>query len=298
MTTSGASTPDVTLPGNAVVLLGRRCTNTSTVVTVLQDAGIDLAAVILADPESAGAQVPAENESSPVCHAASPHATRCLLESLQPDLVIAACYPWRVPREARAVSRYGVLNIHPSPLPHGRGPDPVFWVYRNGARDTGVTIHLMDDGFDSGPILAQQRMAVPAGMDVVTLERHLFETGARMTVRLVPHVLTGEATVSPQDHRAATYQPAPSAQDWVISPLLPAAWAWRFVQGVEPLHGPLRVHIRGQLVPVRRAIAWSDHGAPPDDLPAGAIPVQFRPGWVIFAERDAAPAGGKKTGPA
>jgi methionyl-tRNA formyltransferase len=161
-------------------------------------------------------------------------------------------------------------------------------VYRNGERETGVTIHLMEDGLDSGPILAQQRLPVPEGLHAAALEQHLFEIGARMAADLLTHVLAGNAVPIPQDNQAATYQPAPSAHDWIISSLLPAAWAWRFAQGVQSLHGPLKVQTGGRLVPVWRAISWSDHGAPPDPLPAGTIPIQFHPGWVVFEAQDSA----------
>lgn len=283
MTTSGASTPSVVQPTGGTVLLGRPCDNTFAALTVLEDAGVELTAVILADPGPAAVQDPVEQDGDPVYRAPSPRATRRLLEHLRPDLVIAACYPWRLSRRSREVARCGALNIHPSPLPFGRGPDPVFWVYRHGLHYTGVTVHQMNDGIDAGPILARQDMAVPNEMDAATLERLLFETGASMLADLLPQVLAGRATTTPQDERAATYQPAPSAHDWVISPLLPAAWAWRFARGVEPLHGPLAVHTRGQLVPVRRAISWGNHGDPPAELPAGAFAVRFRPGWIVFA---------------
>jgi methionyl-tRNA formyltransferase len=251
---------------------------------VLQDAGLELAAVIHADPEAAAMQIPSGPGRGPLYRASSPRATRLLLEHLQPDLVVAGCYPWRLSGRARTAARRGVLNIHPSLLPRGRGPDPVFWVYRNGERDTGVTVHLMDDGLDSGPILAQHRLAVPEGMDADSLERHLFGIGASMTAALAPRVLSGDAVFHPQDDAAATYQPVPAAGDWIISPLLPAAWAWRFAKGVEPLQGPLVVQTRGKLVPVRRAISWGEHGAPPAEPHHGAILVQLHPGWVLFEQ--------------
>lgn len=282
MTTSRASTPSVSQTTGSIVLLGQPCGNTSAVLSVLRDAGIDLAAEILADTAPAPAQDPVEQDRTRRYRTPSSPATTRLLEDLRPDLVIAACYPWRLSRRARAAARYGILNIHPSLLPRGRGPDPVFWVYRHGARETGVTLHLMDDGLDTGPILAQQRLAVPAALDAVTLEHHLFEIGARVTASLVPRVLAGNAVAVRQDDLAATYNPAPAAHDWIISPLLPAAWAWRFVQGVAPLHGPLAVHRHGKLVPVRHILTWGEHGDPPGDLPAGAFAIQFRPGWAVF----------------
>lgn len=283
MTTNGASTHRDTQPASPIVLLGRPCGNTFAVLEVLQDAGIPLAAVILADAGFTSAEDAAGQDRTPVYRTPTPRAATRLLERLRPDLVIAACYPWRLSDRARAAARHGVLNIHPSLLPQGRGPDPVFWVYRQGMRETGVTVHLMDDDLDSGPILSQQRLTVPDEMDAVTLELHLFETGAHLTTNLIPQVLAGAAVTTPQDDLAATYEPAPAEHDWIISPLLPAGWAWRFVRGVEPLHGPLMVHAQGQYLPVRRALAWGEQGDPPEHIPAGAIAIRFRPGWVVFA---------------
>ena len=284
MTSSGASTPSDPQPQGTIVLLGRPCDNTVAVARVLQDEGIALTAVILADPAAPREASPPEPGIPPWYRSPSPRATRRLLEQLEPDLVIAACYPWRLSARARAIPRFGILNMHPSPLPHGRGPDPTFWVFRNGERNAGVTIHLMDDGLDTGPILIQQVLAVPEEMDAAKLELHLFESGARLAAGILPQVLTGAATYVPQDHDAATYQPAPVAQDWLISPLLPAAWAWRFARGVESLHGPLTVQSRGTLVPVRRAIAWGEQCSPLPEPPPGTLLVQFRPGWVLFEQ--------------
>lgn len=282
MTTPRPSTPIAEQAAPTIVLLGQPCGNTSLTAAILHDASVELAATILADSTATPAGQQLEPGRYSIYRAATPRATRRFLEHIRPDLVIAACYPWRLSRRSRAASRCGIMNIHPSPLPHGRGPDPVFWVYRNGERETGVTIPLMDDGLDTGPILAQQRWAVPDTMDAVSLERHLFEVGAEMTAHLVAGVITGAAHVLPQPDLAVTYQPAPTAHDWIISPLLPAAWAWRFAKGVEPLQGPLTVQTRGQLVPVRRAIAWDACGIPPDGRPAGTITVQFQSGWVAF----------------
>lgn len=284
MTTHGASTPNPEQPSTNIVLLGRLCDNTAASQRVLQESGIALEAVILADPHATSLTVVPVPGHGSLYRASSPRATHRILESLRPELVVAACYPWRLSRQTRAAVRLGVMNIHPSLLPKGRGPDPVFWVYRNGDRETGVTLHLMDDGFDSGPLLAQQRIAVPGSMDAVALERHLFEIGAGMSADLIPSLLAGKAVSFAQDEHEATYQPFPTTHDWIISPLLPAAWAWQFAQGVASLHGPLMVQTQGQLVPVWRAIAWGERGNPPDIVPPGSLSVRFRPGWVVFEQ--------------
>ncbi|MEV7581903.1 methionyl-tRNA formyltransferase [Streptomyces erythrochromogenes] len=72
------------------------------------------------------------------------------------DLLICYGFSWRLPRSVLGIPRYGVVNVHCSMLPKYRGPAPVLWAIRNGDPYLGVTIHRMDEQFDTGPVLAQQ----------------------------------------------------------------------------------------------------------------------------------------------
>lgn len=78
-----------------------------------------------------------------------------LLRAFEPDLLLCAGFPWRIPAEALAVPRLGAVNGHPSLLPRYRGPVPLAWAIRNGEREIGFTFHRMDADFDTGAILAQ-----------------------------------------------------------------------------------------------------------------------------------------------
>ena len=67
-----------------------------------------------------------------------------LLAALEPDLAVCGGFPVRIPADAIAVPRLGVLNGHPSPLPRYRGPNPIGWALRNGDTELGFTFHFMD----------------------------------------------------------------------------------------------------------------------------------------------------------
>ena len=62
-----------------------------------------------------------------------------------------------------------IVNVHPSLLPRFAGKDAIGQALRAGAIETGVTVHLVDEGIDTGPILAQQRVAILPGDDAETL---------------------------------------------------------------------------------------------------------------------------------
>ena len=204
-----------------------------------------------------------------------------------PEAVVAACWPWRVPAEVRGLPRLGCLNVHPSLLPVGRGPEPIFWTLRRGERRTGATVHLMDAGFDTGPVVAQAAIAVPAGVRAPALERRLMELGGRLLVATLPRLAAGEIAAVAQDAAAATAAPTPTAGDWAVPTNLPARWAFNFVRGVAPLGGPLTVEVgaTGERHAVRDAIDLDEDGrmgVPAVNEGGGVLRVRFRPGWVRF----------------
>lgn len=95
------------------------------------------------------------------------------IESVQPDLAIAFGCPWKLLPALLTRPRLGWMNLHGGPLPAYRGPQPVFWQIRNGERESALVAHRMDEGLDTGPILAA--LTIPIGTDTThgTLTRTL-----------------------------------------------------------------------------------------------------------------------------
>ena len=84
-----------------------------------------------------------------------------LLRHFDPDLALCLGFPWKIPPDALAVPRHGIVNGHPSLLPRYRGPSPVSWAIRHGESEIGFTFHYMDAELDTGNILGQ--VSVPLG---------------------------------------------------------------------------------------------------------------------------------------
>jgi methionyl-tRNA formyltransferase len=71
------------------------------------------------------------------------------------DLAVCCYFRWKLPPSVLGVTRLGSINIHASLLPKYRGPIPVHWAIRSGDPSTGITVHWMDERFDSGRIIVQ-----------------------------------------------------------------------------------------------------------------------------------------------
>lgn len=139
-------------------------------------------------------------------------AVIALVEATGATLGVGACFPWKVPAEVRSVFPLGVVNIHPSLLPALRGADPVGVALRLGLRETGVTIHRMDDGWDTGPILASRALPIAPGRDAAALEAELFRLGGAMLGATLAGWRAGAIVPAPQGHGAGTW-PDPCIPD-------------------------------------------------------------------------------------
>lgn len=127
------------------------------------------------------------------------------LPGYRPDLLLCNGFPWRIPRRVLAVARLGGINVHPSLLPRHRGPIPIHWAIRAGDRETGVTVHWMDEEFDTGRVLVQ-RGGVPLEDEVAPDE--LLARMDALTGELLPLALRRAAAGlpgEPQDEAKATY---------------------------------------------------------------------------------------------
>ena len=270
------------------LFLGQSCSTAMPPLRALLASAHEVAAIVLAGrpgtrPDEA--EQMAAVASIPVIWVSSVRQATAAIRDAAPEVAIAACFPWRLPRAAFETPPLGILNVHPSLLPAGRGPEPVFWTLRRGERVTGVTVHRMDAGLDTGPIVAQVEMPVPEGVRAPDLEEELMTIGGRLVIESLPEMRAGTLQPWPQPEAGVTHAPVPSATDWTMPSSLPAAWAWRFARGVAPLGGPLTVFAGGLAMPVADALDWSPDETLTDrviDEGNGAVRVRFSPGWVCF----------------
>lgn len=190
-------------------------------------------------------------------------------------LGVGACFPWKVPAAVRDAPAGGVLNIHPSLLPVLRGPEPVFHAYRLGLAETGVTVHAMDDGWDSGPVLAQERVKIPDTGRAEAFEADVARRGGQLLAGIAPGWLAGTVAATPQDHAGASWAPVPSEVDRVIPEALTVAQATRFLAACGPL---LARAEDGSIVPVSDP-QGSD--APPSGH-GGMVRIRVRDGELVL----------------
>jgi methionyl-tRNA formyltransferase len=132
-----------------------------------------------------------------------------------PDLLVSWFWTKRIPLAVLEVAPLGAVGVHPSLLPRHRGPDPYFWTLESDDRETGVTAHRLDAGYDTGPILAQRRLAVHPSWNAWMLAKRLDRPSLALLREVVGAYAAGRPPPEvPQRESEATWAPEPD-ESWL-----------------------------------------------------------------------------------
>jgi methionyl-tRNA formyltransferase len=125
------------------------------------------------------------------------------IENLNPDLIILASYGQKIPKEILDIPKHGSLNIHPSLLPKYQGSTPIQSVILNGEKETGVSIILMSERIDEGPVLAQEKLILEKE-DYLELENTLAKKGLKMFDNIIRDWIAGKIETKQQNKEEST----------------------------------------------------------------------------------------------
>jgi methionyl-tRNA formyltransferase len=291
-------------PTFRVLFLGMSNVMSATMLHALLDAGVDLCGVLVAADRAGGPPIarvaPAQARSPlpianpflertiaqiawerdlPVFELRQPGAaeTLALVAELQPDVACVACFSQRIPTPLLALPLLGFLNMHPALLPAHRGPAPQFWVFRGGEPTTGVTIHFMDAGLDTGDIAAQESFALPDGATGALAERQCNAIGARLMLAVLQGLRDGTLSRRAQPP-GGSYQPWPAPDDWQIATSWTARRAFNFMRGTAEWGQPYIVRAGEQRIALATAIAYD-----PDEVLNEAFVRLGDEVWIQFA---------------
>ena len=127
------------------------------------------------------------------------------LKKLKPDLVVIMGYGLLLPKSILQIPPYGCINIHVSLLPKWRGAAPIEHAILNGDEKTGVSIFLLEEKLDTGPIIATQKININKNINKENLTSELNILGTTLLINTLPDLLDKKISLQKQDETYATY---------------------------------------------------------------------------------------------
>jgi methionyl-tRNA formyltransferase len=159
------------------------------------------------------------------------------IKKIKPDLLIVANFGKIIPENILKFPGYGCLNVHPSLLPKYRGASPVQSAILNGDKETGVSIILMDEQIDHGPILTQKKTVIGPDETADQLCHRLALLGSELLIDVIPNWIRGEKQLIAQDEEKATYTRILTRKDGAIDWSKPAQKIERQIRAFQPWPG-------------------------------------------------------------
>lgn len=130
------------------------------------------------------------------------------IQKINPEIIFCIGGTRIIPQDILKIPRLGCINIHPALLPKYRGRYSTVHAIFNGDSYTGVTLHRMDSGIDSGPVILQERIAIDRDDTARSLYEKFTLIGEKLFIKFLNMWLRGDAIPSrPQNIRKATYNP-------------------------------------------------------------------------------------------
>ncbi len=191
------------------------------------------------------------------------------VRKLQPDLLVLGFVTAFVAQKMIDLAKFGGINYHPSLLPKYRGGSAINWAIINGETETGVTIHFIDDGVDTGPILLQEKVAITPDDTVKSVYfNKLYPLGIEMIAEAVKQIREGRANPITQDESNASFQPLITAADTLINWTQPTHQVYNLVRGSNPSPGAVTT-FSGQQLKILDAARTPETGKPGTVLAVG-----------------------------
>jgi methionyl-tRNA formyltransferase len=196
------------------------------------------------------------------------------IRAMRPEVIVVAAYGQILPNELLALPKFGCVNIHASLLPAYRGAAPINWAIINGEMRTGITIMQMDEGMDTGAVLAQEGIPIDPRDTAGTLMEKLSELGSWLIVDTLSRIEAGGLPAVPQDPDKATMAPLLKKEDGRIDWTMAAHTIHNRVRGLSPWPGAYSF-LDGSLIKVLETHVTEGAGEP------GALHEQGRDGLIV-----------------
>lgn len=212
------------------------------------------------------------------------------LRQYAPDVCVVTAYGKILPKDLLALPPKGCVNVHASLLPRFRGAAPIQWSIAYGDAETGVSLMVMDEGLDTGPVLAMRRLPIAPDDTSATLHEKLSKLGGEILRQDLPKYLRGELQPVPQPSEGMVLAPIINKEDGHLDFTKPAVELERRVRAFTPWPGAFTGFGGGRLK-VHRAKVGTGRGAPGTVLAASTDGLEVACGEGSLVMLDVQPEG-------
>ncbi len=215
------------------------------------------------------------------------------LKALSPDMIAVAAYGKMLTAAVLDAPPFGCINVHASLLPSYRGAAPINWAIARGEQKTGVTIMQIDEGLDTGDILAQREVWIGNEETAEELSKRLSLEGAGLLLETIDRIAKNEISPVKQDPTAVTYAPLLSRKDGRVDWNLDADEIKNLVRAMIPWPSA-HTTLGGRNLKILKALSGLGQGRPGEIISLGGESLDVATGNGVLRILSLQIEGGRK----
>ena len=174
------------------------------------------------------------------------------LKSLELDLIVVVAYGNIIPKGILDLPVFGCINLHASLLPRWRGAAPIQRAIMSGDKKSGVSIMLMDEGLDSGPILKSLEVKIGKNDNYMQLSSKLSTNGAALLIKTIQEFVKGNILPEEQNKNNVTYANKILKKDQIIKWNLESLSIVNLIKSLSPYPGA-KTKLNGEIIKIINA---------------------------------------------
>ena len=193
-----------------------------------------------------------------------------IMNDLNPDLLVVVSYHTII--KEPILSKYTIINAHGAPLPKYRGRAPINWAIINGEDYTGVTVHFIDPGIDTGDIILQEKVPIKDDDTTIDVLKKSLDYYPRMVSEAVKQVNDGTVKRIKQDNSKASYFPKRKPEDGLIDWFQTTDQIYNFIRALTKPYPGAFTFLNG-----KKVLIWNS------SKPDVKIKSDSNPGTVLYS---------------
>jgi methionyl-tRNA formyltransferase len=197
------------------------------------------------------------------------------------DVALVVAYGRILPPDVLAAPRVGCFNVHASLLPKYRGAAPIVWAIARGEKETGVDLMRMEEGLDTGPVLAEVKTPIDPDETAGDLSKRLSKLAGDLVRESLPLVVEKRLPEKPQDHAHHTLAPMLKKEDGVVDWNKGARAIHDHVRAMQPWPGASTKLADGRALKIVRTHVVEGRVLSTIDRAPGVIVVADKSGAIV-----------------
>jgi methionyl-tRNA formyltransferase len=155
------------------------------------------------------------------------------IAKINPDLIVIAHFEKVLKKNIIDIPKYGCINLHPSLLPYYRGLSPQHWPIINGDEYTGITVHFVNEGIDTGDIIVQREVSISNDDYVIDLQMNMKRIYGQTVLEAIRKIEDGQFTAVKQRNNEGSYYGRLKEADCLIDVNGTVREAYNLIRGVS-----------------------------------------------------------------